>query len=169
MELIKRFIGFITNKKTKIEDPNTLEQLKLLILENLSFKKDINEKTALIKKMQVHIENQNVVLDELETRVVTTERQLNEATGKPLNMDKVAEYLNHKNFKFETDNKGNSIWTQKPQVKKPKKKKINWEHLNMVNDPIKGLSAQLKTNPDKPTPKSMTKSQIGKASLPTKL
>ena len=167
MELIKRFISFITNKKTKIEDPNTLEQLKLLILENLSFKKDINEKTALIKKMQVHIENQNVELDELETRVVTTERELKEATGRPLNMDQVATYLNHKNFTFSTDGKGNSIWTQKPQVKKPKKKKINWEHLHLVNDPTKGLSAQLKTNPDKP--KSMTKPSSGKSNLPTKL
>tara|TARA_R110000796_G_scaffold248161_1_gene374680 strand:- start:287 stop:796 length:510 start_codon:yes stop_codon:yes gene_type:complete len=148
MELIKKLKSFVGIKsKIKIIDPNTIENLQLLILENLDFKKDIKEKTDLIKKMQVHIENQNIVLDELETRVVTTERQLKEATGKPLNMDKVAAYLNHKNFKFETDGKGNNIWKQKPQIKKPKKKKINWDALQLVNDPSKGLSAKLKTTP----------------------
>jgi hypothetical protein len=167
MELIKKIIGFVTNKKNKIEDPNTLEQLKLLVLENLSFKKDIKEKTSLIKKMQVHIENKNIIIDELETRTANAERELKEASGKPLNMDKVAEFLNHKNFKFEKDNNGNSIWKQKPQIKKKKRKKINWDQLQLINDPKLGLQANLKSNPD--NPKSMTKPQSGKSKLPTKL
>ena len=52
----------------------------------------------------------NIIIDELETRTANAERELKEASGKPLNMDKVAEFLNHKNFKFEKDNNGNSIW-----------------------------------------------------------
>ena len=65
------------------------------------------------------------------------------------------------------DNNGNSIWKQKPQIKKKKRKKINWDQLQLINDPKLGLQANLKSNPD--NPKSMTKPQSGKSKLPTKL
>ena len=145
MELIKKLKSFI-GIKTKITDPNTVENLQLLILENLEMKKDGKIKSDLIKKMQVHIENKNTILDELETRVAKSERQLKEATGKPLNMDKVAAFLNHKGFIFESD-KGDNVWRQKPAMVKPKKKRVNWDALQLVNDPSKGLSAKLKTTP----------------------
>lgn len=173
MELIKsikRFFGVI-EKPIAIEDPNTIENLKLLMLENLDLKKSLKTCTLLNEKISITLDGKDLILSDLETRVVNTERMLKEATGNPLNMDQVAAYLNHKGFIFESD-KGDSVWRQKPQpAPKPKKKKIDWDKLELTNNPNEGLKAKLVKAPKKKIIKTINKTNIDltKSISPSKL
>ena len=173
MELIKSIKSFfgIKVKPTAIEDPNTIENLKLLMLENMDLKKSLKTCTLLNEKITIKLDSKDIILSNLETRIVNTERMLKEATGNPLNMDQVAAYLNYKGFKFESD-KGDSIWRQKPQPKaKPKKKKIDWDKLELTNNPNEGLKAKLIKVPKTKTTKTINKSKVdlAKSISPSKL